>query len=111
MVSSAVEKRKSEKRDGDSWSGWEVGSSPLWRVTVEQRGARGGMWMSAGKASGGGVSEGKAWHVLEQRGQSGRSRASEGMHGGGLGGLQELLKMTYPRRDGPHERVLSMRVK
>ena len=43
MVSSAVEKRKSEKRDGDSWSGWEVGSSPLWRVTVEQRGARGGM--------------------------------------------------------------------
>ena len=60
---------------------------------------------------GGGVSEGKAWHVLEQRGQSGRSRASEGMHGGGLGGLQELLKMTYPRRDGPHERVLSMRVK
>ena len=41
MVSSAVEKRKSEKRDGDSWSGWEVGSSSLWRVTVEQRGAGG----------------------------------------------------------------------
>lgn len=55
--------------------------------------------------------QGKAWHVLEQRGQSAWSRVSEEMRGGGPSGLQELLKLTYPRRDGPHERVLSVRVK
>jgi len=59
--------------------------APLCLTVTLQREVPGeGVWMSGGKALGGGVSEGKAWHVLEQRGQSGWSRASEGMRGGGV---------------------------
>lgn len=53
--------------------------------------------------------QGKAWRVLEQRGQSAWSRASE--MGEGPSGLQELLKLTYPRERVDRTRVLSVRVK
>lgn len=64
MVSSAVEKRKSEKR-WDSWLGWEVESSSLWRVTVKQRGARGRRVDVRGKGIG-------------RRGQRGKGLACSG---------------------------------